>query len=248
MKRPVPAPAPIGRRIVSGVAGALAAAMLAWGAWLGYAAVVAHPVERVVYAGDLDRLAQEELDALAQAIRAAPAAPIDAIRGSARKVPWVREATVRRLFPDAVEIDFVAYTAFARWNDAALVSREGEVFAAPGAGPLPQLRGPEGTAPQVVREYIEAAAILAPVGGLAEFRLSPRGAWFAILDSGLSVALGRGEWRPRAHRFVAAWPKLPGEARASSHADLRYPAGFALERAATLTLAPTARQAPGSTP
>lgn len=227
---------PIGRRIVAGVAGVAAAALLAWAAWQGFEATVSLPIQRVVYAGEIDRLAQADLDALAQAVAAAPSASLEAIRESARKVPWVREATVRRVFPDAVEIAFAAHTAFARWNDAHLVSPEGEIFTAPDASRLPQLRGPDGSAPQVVREYAAVAAALAAVGPVAQLTLTPRGAWRATLESGLVVALGRGEWRSRAERFVAAWPQLPEETRTgTTHADLRYPGGFALKRAATVT-------------
>jgi len=236
-------PAPLGRRIVAAVAGVTAAALLAWGAWQGYQATVSLPIQRVVYAGEIDRLAQPELDALTHALLAAPSAPLQAIRASARRVPWVRDATVRRLFPDAVEITFSAYTAFARWNDSQLVSPTGEVFAAPDAGKLPQLRGPDAAAPQVVREYAAVAAVLAPIGAVAELRLTPRGAWHVTLDSGLALALGRGEWRPRVERFAAAWPRLTDEARAATHADLRYPGGFALKRAATLTLPQERRKA-----
>ena len=227
--------APIGRRIAAAVAGAMAVALLGWGAWEGYDATVSAPIQRVVYAGEVERLPQVDLDALTQAVLAAPSAPLQAIRASARRVPWVRDATVRRLFPDAVEITFSAHTAFARWNETQLVSPTGEVFAASGAGKLPQLRGPDASAPLVVREYAAVTAVLAPVGAVTELRLSPRGAWHAILDSGLAVALGRGEWRPRAERFAAAWPRLAEEARSATYADLRYPGGFALKRAATLT-------------
>jgi cell division protein FtsQ len=240
---------PPGRRIASAVAGIAAVALLAWAAWVGFDAVVSQPVKRVAFAGELDRLAQPELDALAQAVRAAPGAPLEAIRASARRVPWVRDATVRRIFPDAVEITFSAHTAFARWNDRELVSREGVVFAAPGAGELPQLRGPDGSAAEVVREYLAASAALAPLDApIVELRLSPRGAWHATLASGLAIALGRGDWRPRAGRFVAAWPKLEAEARAATYADLRYPGGFALKRAATLTLTPSLSPGSARTP
>ena len=229
------APTPLGRRILAAAAGVAAAALLAWGAWLGYETTTSLPVKRVVYAGDVDRLAQAELDALALAVQAAPGAPLEAIRASARRVPWVREAAVRRIFPDAVEITFSAHVAYARWNEDELVSASGEVFTAPDAGKLPQLRGPEGSAPQVVREYAAATAALAPVGAVVALSLSPRGAWHAVLDTGLVVALGRGDWRARAERFTAAWARLDPQARAATHADLRYPGGFALKRAAILT-------------
>ena len=249
MKQPATPARPLGRRIAAAAAGVAVAALLAWAAWHGFEATLTLPIQRVVYAGELDRLAQPELDALAQAVVAAPSASLEAIRASARRVPWVRDATVRRIFPDAVEITFTAHTAFARWNDGQLVSPEGEIFTAPDAGKLPQLRGPDASAALVVREYAAMAAALAPVGAVAELTLTQRGAWRATLDSGLAVALGRGEWQPRAERFVAAWPRLPEETRtATTHADLRYPGGFALKRAATLTLTPTLSQGRGRTP
>ena len=83
---------------------------------------------------------------------------------------------------------------------------------------------------------LAATAVLAPLGSsVVELRLSPRGGWHATLASGLNVALGRGDWRPRAERFIAAWPRIAPEARATTYADLRYPGGFALKRTAELT-------------
>lgn len=243
-----PGATPIGRRIVAAVAGIAVAALLAWTALEGYEATVSLPAKRVIYAGEVDRLAQPDLDALKQAVLAAPGAPLEAIRASARRVPWVRDASVRRLFPDTVEITFSTHTAFAHWNDSQLVSREGEVFTASDASKLPRLRGPEGSAARVVREFVAVAAALAPVGPVAELRLTPRGAWHAVLESGLSVALGRGDWQPRAARFVAAWPQLSEHDHSATYADLRYPGGFALKRAATLTLTPTLSQGRGSKP
>ena len=248
MKKPADTRTPLGRRLAAAAAGVAAAALLGWAAWEGYEATVSLPIQRVVFAGEVERLARPELDALAQAIVAAPSASLESIRASARRVPWVREATVRRLFPDAVEVTFSAHTAFARWNDNQLVSAEGEVFTAPEARKLPQLRGPEGSAPQVAREYAAVAAALAPVGPVAVLTLTPRGAWRATLESGLAVALGRGDWLARAQRFAAAWAQLSDEARTATHADLRYPGGFALKRTATLTLPPAPSQGRGRTP
>jgi len=233
MSAPAPVRIPAGRRIVAAIAGVVAVGVLAWGAWLGYSEVLAQPVTRVVFAGAVDRLAPSELARLEHEVLATASPSIDAIRAAARRVPWVRDAAVRREFPDAVEITFTAHEAFARWNEAGLVSATGEVFAAPGAGDLPQLRGPEGTAPKVVRAYRRVAAVLAPLGSpVKELRLSPRGSWHATLASGLALALGPGDWGPRAERFARAWPKLTPEARAAEHADLRYPSGFALKRVA----------------
>jgi len=231
------APVKRGRVVVATLAGVAAVALLAWGAWQAFGWVASQPLERVTLAGDVHRLAATDLEAFTHAVQAAPASSLDAIRARARRVPWVRDATVRRVFPDAVEVTFSAYTAFARWNDTALVSEAGEVFMAAERRELPRLRGPEGSAARVVQEYALVAAALAPIGAsVKELTLTARGAWRATLDSGMSVALGRGDWRPRAERFVRAWPRLSPEAQASDYADLRYPGGFALKRTAKVTV------------
>src|SRR6185437_4548762 len=97
------------------------------------------------------------------------------------------------------EVTFVAYQALARWGASALVSAQGEVFTAPYEGKLPRFQGPDGSAPTMA-----IAPMLAPLASpIAELRLSARGAWQVLLDSGLVLELDRGDVAPRIQRFVA---------------------------------------------
>lgn len=231
------APVKPARRIVAAVAGGLATLALAGAAVYGYREVASQPIRHVTFAGAVDRIDAADLARLEQWVLGAPASSMDAIRAAARQVAWVREATVRRRYPDAVEIHLEAYTAFARWNEAQLVSDAGVVFSARDAGPLPSLRGPEGAAARMVAEFPAVAAELAPLGSpVRELTLTAPGGWYARLESGLAIALGRGDWKPRAQRLADAWPTLPEEMRAAEYADLRYPGGFALKRVASMTL------------
>jgi cell division protein FtsQ len=221
------------RRIMIVFAGLAVAAALAMGGWFGYRELVSQPVKRVVFAGDLDRLPHAELEALTRAVQSSPSPGLEAIREAAMRVPWVRDATVRREFPAAVVITFEAHEALARWDETRVVSPTGAVFTAPDAGRLPRFRGPEGAAPLMVREYSGLARAIAPLADpIAELRLSKRGAWLLVLESGLTMQLGRGPALPRVERFVAAWPQV--SAANPDHVDLRYPNGFAIRRAARL--------------
>jgi cell division protein FtsQ len=235
--------ASLGRRALLAFAGAIAIAAMAGGAWFGYRTVTSQPVKHVIFAGELDRLDHAELDALSQAIQAAPAASVTiaSVREAARRVPWVREATVRRRFPDTVEITFEAHEAVARWNDHQLLDRHGEAFTAQDASELPRLRGPEGSGARMLPEFATLAKTLAPLGALRELRLSARGAWQALLDSGMVLELGRSDLDARAQRFVAAWPQASAHVSQPRYADLRYPNGFALD-------AGSGARAPGPSP
>jgi len=222
------------RRALGVAAGVVALSAVGGAAWVGYRSVVAQPVQRVSFAGDLDRLRPADLEALAQAIRSAGNVSLESMREAAKRVPWVRDATVRRVFPDAAQITFEAHRAFAHWNDGHLVSARGEVFAADFDGDLPRLRGPEGSAAAMVEAYAKLEQALSALGSpIRELRLSARGAWQALLATGLTLEMGRGDIGARAARLVAAWPQVAERAQEARYLDLRYPNGFAMQRAKT---------------
>jgi cell division septal protein FtsQ len=96
----------------------------------------------------------------------------------------------------------------------------------------------------MTREYPAIRAAVSPLDAtVKELRLTPRGAWQAVLEMSprsprpspngegeLVLELGRGDILPRLARFAAAWTQLAPDARATRHADLRYANGFALGR------------------
>jgi cell division protein FtsQ len=229
-------------KIVHALAAVFVIAWLAGAGWYGYDRVLSAPIRHVVYAGPTGRIAQFDLDTLARGIQAAPGRPsLAEIRESARRVHWARDASVRRVSADTVEIRFDTHEPLARWNDDALVSRRGEVFSAEYDEPLPRFRGADGTAPLVARQYPVLAKALEPLASpLVELRLTPRGAWQATLESGLVLDLGRGDVETRIARLVSVWPEvqarrgLPptgtGSEAATKHVDLRYPSGFAIQQ------------------
>jgi cell division protein FtsQ len=235
-------PAPLRKRIVPATAAAIAVTALAAGAWYGFDAISSQPIRRVVFAGDMQRIARADLDAFARSVEgAAPGgASLAAVREAARRIAWVREATVRRRFPDAAEITFETHQPLARWSESALVSAKGEVFAADYDGFLPKFAGPEGSASQMAGEYPALRDAIAPLASaVTELRLSARGAWQVTLDSGLSLDLGRSDIHSRLARFVSAWPQLASQGVETHHADLRYANGFAVR---TAEMRPPARR------
>lgn len=216
-------------------AGVAVLVLLAGAAWYGYASLVSRPIQRVEFTGDVDRVPPAALEALADGIKRASANGVrmESVREAARRVPWVREASVRRRFPDALEIRVEAYEAVARWGEQGMVSARGEVFPARTSQKLPVFRGPDGSAAAMAAAYPAIAATLAPVGTVSELRLNARGAWQVALDTGLTLELGRGDVQPRLARFAAAWPQLAAQGVQTKHADLRHPNGFALKKAGT---------------
>lgn len=227
-------------RILPAIAAVGVVAVLAGGAWYGYRVLGARPIAQVAFGGDIARIPPAELEAFARSLRGASAGSVTlaSVREAARRIPWVRDAAVRRRFPDGIEVTFQAYEPLARWAGHGLVSREGDVFDASFDGKLPLFQGPQGSAPVMAQQYRALAPLLAPLASpVAELRLSARGGWQVRLDSGLSLDLGRGDVAPRIERFVAAWPGLARRGVETRHADLRYANGFALRTAANQAVA-----------
>jgi cell division protein FtsQ len=218
------------------VMGVIALGALAGGAWYGYREAMELPIHTVRFAGDTSRVAPSDLEQFARGLRGIPGgdATLGAVREAARRLPWVREVAVRRIFPDGIEVRLEAHQLLARWSESQLVSPLGEVFTADYDEPLPRLTGPEGSAPEMARELPAILTALQPLGSpLAELKLSPRGAWQVVLASGLTLELGRTDLAARIARFAEAWPRVAADAGpVPAYADLRYPNGFALRRAA----------------
>jgi len=154
------------------------------------------------------------------------AVDVAALRAALEQVPWVRAASVRRVWPDRLEVALEEHVALARWGDEALVSVRGERFAAKSDAELPLFIGPAGAEAEVARGYTRFAPLLEPLGSpLERVVLSTRRAWQLRLADGTSLMLGRDADRAeeRLRRYVEINPRTQ-----SDYVDLRYPNGFAV--------------------
>jgi cell division protein FtsQ len=151
-------------------------------------------------------------------------------RAAFEKLPWVRRASVRRAWPDQIEVALEEHVALARWRDTALVNTHGELFEAATDQSLPVFAGPDGTSAEMAEHYRRFDAALAQLSHRpVQVRLSARRAWQVKLDDGTTLDLGRQDVEARIERFVAAYRLAQGQLPAGVYrVDLRYPSGFAV--------------------
>lgn len=160
---------------------------------------------------------------------------LDAARAALGRIPWVKSVSLRRQWPDRLEVELTEHTPLARWNEQGLVDTEGAVFVASYAGELPEFDGPDGEAPAMVGRYREWAPLLASLAlKLDGLTLSARGGWTirAAGEGGpLVIDVGRDHPDERLERFASAWGRtiaaLDREGRHVGRVDLRYRNGFA---------------------
>ena len=175
---------------------------------------------------------------------------------------WVRQAQVRRVWPNVLRVTIEEQTPLGLWNENQLLNTWGEVFTAnrgvlEDEASLPQFQGPEGTESLMVQRYAELDQWFEQLGiRVRGLTLTNRYALQATLSNGMTLDMGRdpGAEAPdpqagvpgavtfgeRIERFVRTWPMVLAQIpqREVRHVDLRYPDGFAL------TLAPLPESKP----
>ena len=188
------------------------------------------PVRDVTIQGELRHTIRPEIEAALHGRVHGNFFSVDVVevRDALERLPWVRRAAVRRVWPDSLEATLEEHVALARWGESALVNTYGERFPGGTNQQLPRLSGPRGSEGEVARRYARFNQLLAPLGAqVEEVILTPRLAWQLKLSNGVRLALGRDAdaAEQRLERFVQSAAK--GVVR-YDYVDLRYPNGFAL--------------------
>ncbi len=187
-------------------AGYVAVICLAYLLWMGLNFALHHPhfdIRRIEVSGETEFIDVPALqESLRQRLRGNYFfADLDDLRHATEAVPWVENARVERIWPDALRVKSVRRRAAGRWGKDRLVSTRGEIFApgaitVPEADGLPLFFGPDAMGPEVVEQWEELRPIAARLPAeLVELRVTSRGAWSAIIESAdiprTRVELGR---------------------------------------------------------
>jgi cell division protein FtsQ len=155
---------------------------------------------------------------------------IEHLKQSLEKLQWVRNVSIRREFPHRLAVQLEEHQALARWNNAALVNRQGEVFVAYSKQVLPAFTGQDGTEAEVTQHYTQFSQQLAALDlQVTQLVLSSRHAWQLRLSNGMVLELGREDMQQRLARFVEVYPySLAAKQGKVKYVDLRYRNGFAV--------------------
>lgn len=166
---------------------------------------------------------------------------LETARAEFRRLPWVRSAEIRRIWPGRLAIVLEEHRAAAAWNDRALLNTHGEVFAVAAMENylgLPRLYAPDGTERETARRYGEFVAVVKPLGMRVEqIVVNTRQSWRVrlhgeVTEAGAKVVvveLGRDRLSERLARFVRFYPHAVATLGPIARADMRYPNGFAAQ-------------------
>jgi cell division protein FtsQ len=205
------------------------------GAVLVWQGLGAMPVERIEVSGKLENLRRE-------AVRAALAGELDAglvflnlgaLQAKLEELPWIYRASLRRRFPDTLEVGVVEQLPIARWGDDAFLNHEARIISVRDSDrwrDLPQIRGPQGSAARLMARYQRLLEQFSPV------ELNPVivqeddfGQLSVTLDNGLELQLGNQDFAGRLQQFLHLWRgELRDAQRTVLRVDMRYENGAAV--------------------
>ena len=200
-----------------------------------YVTVLEIPVQRVGVTGELEHTQAELVQDMVQPSLAGGflRADLQHMREQLEGLPWIYRATVRRKWPNALEIHVVEQLPIARWGQDGFLNHEGEIFRSGKSGAwesLPLLQGPEGTAKALMANYQRLVELLAPLGmAVEQLAVDERGQVEAVLAGGIQLVVGGDHFLERMHRFVAIYrTQLAARAGEVQRVDLRYESGIAV--------------------
>lgn len=155
---------------------------------------------------------------------------LETARQGFEAMPWVRSASLRRMWPGHLHVQLEEHVPAAAWNDLAVLNVHGEVFPVRPWPGLPRFQAPEGMEKEVAIRYGEFARMLSPGGWrIAAMKVDARHAWRLTLFDGVVVELGRERLGERLNRFVVFYPRAQERVAAIRRVDMRYPNGFAVQ-------------------
>lgn len=189
---------------------------------------------------------------------------LEDIKHAFEAMPWVRHASVRRVWPNGLAVSIEEQKPLGIWgsrDDQKLINGYGEVFSGNVADAddglsLVEFTGPEDSNKEVVQLYRKASRWFSPWNvEVASVNLSDRYSWNIKLSNGMRIEFGRDEeaqgkalTEERVARLIQYWPQVQERWTNRVDAiDLRYGNGFAVHLASTSHKAAESEIKKGST-
>jgi len=222
------------RFLLSGAAGVLALTLVVWGV-LEIQAADTLPIRNVEVRSEFNKVTETQIQSVIarNKLNGFFSTDVDVITNEMKEIPWLEMVTIRRVWPDTLQLTITERKAIAHWNNTALLAVDGTIFSPEVKTypqDLPKLAGPKGTEANLLKNYIGMSASLQILNlQIKELNMDERRAWSMKFDDGTILNLGREQTNERLQRFVKIYKDLAVANKEKAVViDLRYTNGFAI--------------------
>ncbi|MCP4431261.1 MAG: FtsQ-type POTRA domain-containing protein [Gammaproteobacteria bacterium] len=192
------------------------------------------PIKKVKLSGSFEHIEQQEVESALQSYVGEGFFSLDihALQKKLGEKPWADSVSIRRVWPDRLDIMIVERKPVARWDEKHLLSDRAVVFAADVDSfqqlPLIHARS-EKLGPLLSRYYSMEKRFQALGETLVSLRQDNRGALDIELSDGMLIKVGRAQIEHKISRLMTIYEQqiLPRRSEIRQ-LDLRYSNGFAV--------------------
>ena len=193
------------------------------------------PLEHIAVISPYQRVAQDEIKVLAGDITSGGFLSLDlsVVRQRLEAHPWIASASVRREWPNRLQLRIVEEVPIARWRDSGFLNRSGVALKAADNSTLsnlPHLVGEEGHSRMVMSEFRDISELMFSQGlKVVAFSIDAHDTRSLTLASGHEVVLGRSDVIAKVRRFLTIWQgELASRQQEINAIDARYDNGVAV--------------------
>lgn len=198
-------------------------------------AAVNKPVANVMVKGEFKYLEQNDIQALVVEHIHGNFADIDlgSLRQSLQTNPWVKSASVQRVWPDGLEIVVTEQKPIARWGKDGMINNEGDYLLVGDNSPLaslPVLYGPETHKQQITRTYLDMTEMLTSYDlSLVGIHVDATLSWRVTLNNEMEIVFGQYDVLTKLRNFTLVYDqKLRTVSEQVVRVDMRYDNGMAV--------------------
>lgn len=192
------------------------------------------PIKTIRLSGSFQYIEQKDVEAVLRPYVGAGFFSLDihAVRRALSDKSWTDSVSIRRVWPDQLDINIVEKRPVARWDNQSLISDKGIVYSANTKDfqQLPLVHTNNNQPVDLLRHYYSLDRRFNLLGEtIFALRQDSRGALEIELADGLKIKLGRDQVEHKIERLITVYKQeiLPRRSKIQQ-LDLRYSNGFAV--------------------
>ncbi|MBC8210971.1 MAG: FtsQ-type POTRA domain-containing protein [Gammaproteobacteria bacterium] len=192
------------------------------------------PIERIKISGEFKQLNSDLIERQLSVYLGQDFFSVDiqSIQHLIGQQPWVQTVSIKRIWPNLLQVNVREKKAFARWDDDQLLSTQAEIFSARVAdfASLPKINGYSGKTAELLRSYLNLQRQLVGLNiVVTEFREDSKGALSLLLNQTLKVNIGSEQSDMKIRHLIAVYPEqIKPKTEQIKYIDFRYSNGFAI--------------------